>query len=69
MVQAPREPDRDGNVSEDEATDVTEFDRFRDLTRKLVRVPKEEIDAERAKEEERKEEERREGHSLPASPA
>lgn len=54
---------------EEPADDTAELDRFRDLARKLVQVPKEEIDAERAKEEERKEEERREGHPLPASPA
>jgi hypothetical protein len=35
----------------------TELDRFRRLARKLVRVPKHEIDAERAKERERKDEE------------
>jgi hypothetical protein len=39
----------------DPAQDETEFDRFRDLARKLVRVPKPEIDAERAKEKKRKE--------------
>jgi len=56
MVQAPREPDRDGDVSDDAARqEETEFDRFRDLAGKLVRVPKPEIDAERAKEKERKE--------------
>lgn len=38
----------------DPAQDETEFDRFRDLAGKLVRVPKDEIDAERAKEDERK---------------
>jgi hypothetical protein len=59
MVQAPREPDGSDDVSDDETSqDETELDRFRDLARKLVRVPKREIDAERAKEKERKESER-----------
>jgi hypothetical protein len=60
MVQASREPDASGDVSDDEASqDETELDRFRDLALKLVRVPKREIDAERAKERERKEQEDR----------
>lgn len=46
-----------------------ELHRFLDLARKLVRVPKEEIDAEQAKENERKEGGRRDHHSLPVSPA
>jgi hypothetical protein len=69
MVQAPREPDQDGDMSSEEPGGTTELDRFRDLARKLVQVPKEEIDAERAKEEQRKEDERGERHSLPVSPA
>ena len=48
--------------------DTAELDRFRDLARKLVQIPKEEINAERAKEDERRPE-RRDHHSLPVSPA
>jgi hypothetical protein len=57
MVQAPREPDGDADVNDDtkDEQDADELDRFRDLARKLVRVPKPEIDVERAKEEGRKE--------------
>lgn len=54
---------------EEPADDTAELDRFRDLARKLVQVPKEEIDAERAEEKERKEDERRDCQSLPVSPA
>jgi hypothetical protein len=36
-----------------EHKEKSELDRFRDLARKLVRVPKHEIDAEQAKEKER----------------
>jgi hypothetical protein len=69
MVQAPRESDEDGDVSSDEPGDTGALDRFLDLARKLVRVPREEIDAERAKEEQRKEDGQDERHSLPVSPA
>jgi hypothetical protein len=48
---------------EREPEEPGELHRFLDLARKLVRVPKEEIDAERAKEEQRKEDDREEGHS------
>lgn len=66
MVQAPREPD-EGDMSgeepaDDTADDAAELDRFRDLARKLVQVPKDEIDAERAREDER-----RDRQSLPVS--
>ncbi len=47
------------NDSEQPEPEETELDRFRELARKLIRVPKPEIDAERAKEKERKEKERR----------
>jgi len=48
-----------GDEPDEGEPEETELDRFRDLARKLVRVPKREIDAERAKEKERKEKERR----------
>lgn len=37
-----------------EATQTTAFERFRDLTRKLIKVPKEELDAALAEEKARK---------------
>lgn len=49
---------------------ASEYENFKDLAGKLLRVPKHEIDAEQAKEDERKEADRREErHSLPVSPA
>jgi hypothetical protein len=56
-----------GKEGEREPEEPSELHRFLDLARKLVRVPREEIDAERSKEEQRKQDERR--HSLPVSPA
>ncbi len=56
-------------MSSEEPGGTTELDRFRDLARTLVRVPKEEIDAERAKEGERKDDDQDDSHSLPVSPA
>jgi hypothetical protein len=53
-VAATPKDDGEGEPAQDE----TELDRFRDLARKLVQVPKREIDAEQAKEDERKEQER-----------
>ena len=43
---------------EEREEEKSDLDRFRDLARKLVRVPKREIDAEQAKEKERKDRER-----------
>ena len=45
---------KDGDDERDPQQDVAEFDRFRDLAEKLVKVPKPQIDAERGKEDERK---------------
>jgi hypothetical protein len=58
-------------TNDDDETEkgASPFEGFLDLARKLVQVPKREIDAEQAKEDERKEDERRERHSLPVSPA
>ena len=39
----------DGDQPAQPEAKPSEFDRFRDLTRKLVKVPKREIDAERAR--------------------
>lgn len=67
-MAATPENDGDGEPARDE----TEFGRFLNLARKLVRVPKREIDAEQAKEDEedeRKKDDQRGGHSLPVSPA
>jgi hypothetical protein len=50
-----------------EPEDATAQGRFLDLARRLVRVPKEEIDAERAKEDQRKEDEREGRHFLPSA--
>jgi hypothetical protein len=47
------------NDEREPAQDETAFERFRDLAGKLIRVPRHEVDAERAKEDERKE---KEGH-------
>jgi hypothetical protein len=71
MVQAPRDPDAGDGVSDSNAAsqDEKELDRFRNLARKLARVPKREIDAEQANEDERKEANRwRERHSYGSTP-
>jgi hypothetical protein len=52
-----------------EHEEPTELERFLNLARKLVRVPKREIDAEQAKEDERKQDDQGNGHSLPVSRA
>jgi hypothetical protein len=54
---------------EHEPGEPGELHRFLDLARKLVRVPKEEIDAERAEEKQREGDDQEERHSLPVSPA
>jgi len=62
-------------MSADRGEDATErpdedaLSRFTRLARKLVQVPKREIDAEQAKEDERKKDDGRPDQSLPVRPA
>jgi hypothetical protein len=54
-----REPEKKPEIEESEQTDGNEFARFDDLLRRLISVPKEEIDEEAAEYEKQKAEKSR----------